>query len=1100
MGRRATQHKVKLLLRWLKYCQLEDSTLSLPTMYLIRYTLKYNSRCDMMYFAEQEPPEPLPPHRDTDELPIFLYSQLEAQNLTNDRSLWKQVKPLLQFIRNHLPQPGHKGKYPTLFGWHSQDRHRTFWFFAFIEIEMEFRIYSARELLRMRHAPLSANLADNLWGKLQSDSDLVDVVRVPVSACRPLPLIKEEPREEKDSANTGHKIVANRVADRVAAPQLDGTDSEWKYVGRSDSENTETQPISAPPGLAAQKAEGFQRFYKAVVSPTHVRVTAGGRIVPNNRGSLSPTTKWTRERALGDVSAGSHPPTVTHSEIPPYPAQQPYGPFTPMMNGLALGMHSGMAPGPVHYPIMPAPMGYNMAGGYAMPPPAFSNFQLPKPAVNQSNSSSRSDKQSDGSGSDKQKPVCISPPEQFDHSRPFYFNGQWMMPNGHPFYPYNLMPPQGFQPAPMSTMMIPSNQSGVNTMIQNGVNSMAQNGVNSMIQTGFNPMVQNGVNGVNPGVQNGVKPMTQAAQPAQLVPSQTHLAPPTAAGSDMAHLQNPPISSIRPSEITKKQIESLRISMRYFEDQLQYNKHQIDEKATEQQAQMVRGQIEQFEKNLESQLAYESSHYPKAEAQNDDVHSTSSNGGNITGGPAKSDAEPNMPQPVPKEFVQAPATKISPVRGGGPTRAASGLNSTKSVSAFQPVKVKAELAIPNKEFAKKASSLPISAALAPPFQPRAPSTSTLATAIHAPQSTASSPDDEHHLANDHLVPPGGSGWRSFFKNSRSVIDLGGPYLVGRLPSGMKSEDATDSDYIYGRKLTKDERRARHMYWGKTPRSLQKGLPKFDGKDFYPPSPTKGSSSDSSTESVSPTSAADLENYPLGDELEQPEHSDPFQGMALSGLANIRSRLGDVTQSESLPPAENSMMGNYGPEIPRPFSCATQVSEVSRAFCQPGVFTHDSSSPSPPSLGSSEDSGKTDFKAKASPNDKSEDSDGALIFQGRQGMMQNGTKSRKSGNTILSTMLKKGKTSANVAPGKVSPTTAQGVLPNYAGHAAASLTPTIANTTPTPRGQCTKVGETNNIRSSTEKRVENRPPVDRRLDESRRGASRLGKGYRNMDSR
>lgn len=924
------------------------------------------------------------------------------------------------------------------------------------------------------------------------------MVRVPVPSGRPLPLIKEEPQKEKEYSDSRHQVVAVRAA----APQLDGTDSEWKYVGRSDSEHTETHPISAPPGLAAQKAEGFQRFYKAVVSPTHVRVTAGGRIVPNNRGSQSPTTKWARERNSGDV-AGSHSTTVAQPGIPPYSIQQPpYGTFTPMMNGIAPNMHPGMAPGPVPYPIIPVPMGYNMAGGYAMPPPTFNHFQPSKPVMNQSNRSSRSDKQSEGSASDKEKPLLVSPPEQFDPSLPFYFNGQWMMPNGHPFYQYNMMPPQGFQPAPMpGQMMMPPEQ--------NGANPTGQNGVNHMVQNGFNPMIQNGVNGANPTVHSGANPMVQYSgvksnQPSQ--PVQPQLVPPTAAGPGMAHSQTPPISSIRPSEITKKQIESLRVSMRYFEDQLQYNKHQIDEKGTEQQAQMVRGQIEQFEKNLESQLAYESSHYPKTDVQNGDVHSTSSKEVN------KSDAGSDMHQSAQQESARS--TKNAPARERAPPRATPALNSAKSVSAFQPVKVKAELALRDKEIAKKASSLPITAALAPPFQPRAPSTSTLATAIHAPQSTASSPDDEHNLINDHLVPRGGSGWRSFFKNSRSVIDLGGPYLVGRLPHGMRPEDASESDYVYGRKLTKDERRARHMYWGKTPRSLQKGLPKFDGKDFYPPSPNKGSSSDSSIESVSPTSAADLDSDLLGDELKQPVHNDPFEGMAPSGMTNIRNRLGDVTQSESLPPPDNSMMSNYGAEIPRPFSCATQVSEVYREFCQPGVVTHDSS---PPSLECSEDSCKDSPQGKSSPNDSSEDSEGALIFQGRQGMVQNGyvmkcvsywgliltparSKSRKSGNTILSSMLKKGKTSANVAPGKVSPTTAQGVIPNYAGHAAASLTPTIANTTPTSRGHFAKAGETNNPRSATERRSENRPPVDRRLDDSRRGVSRQGKGFRNMDSR
>lgn len=169
MGRKAPGRRAKLLLRWLKYSQLNDSSLSAPTLYLIRYTLKYNNRCDMVVFDNEDP---LPPVLGNNKLPIFLYSQLDAQNIANDASLWTQVKPLLQFVRRHLPQSGHKGKYPTLFGWHSQARHRTFWFFAFIEIEMESRIYTARELLRMRHAPLDCKLADNLRAKVQSDSEL----------------------------------------------------------------------------------------------------------------------------------------------------------------------------------------------------------------------------------------------------------------------------------------------------------------------------------------------------------------------------------------------------------------------------------------------------------------------------------------------------------------------------------------------------------------------------------------------------------------------------------------------------------------------------------------------------------------------------------------------------------------------------------------------------------------------------------------------------------------------------------------------------------------------------------------------------------------
>ncbi|KAH7146435.1 hypothetical protein EDB81DRAFT_934383 [Dactylonectria macrodidyma] len=1175
MGRtKKLGRKAKSLLRWLKYCQLHCLSISSPILYLIKYTLRHKQKCRTVVLDYADDDEPLSPETDRISLPTFIYTQLQAQNITNDYVLVEQVQPLLRFVQSVLPKPGHQGTHPTLFGYYCPEKHRTFWFFAFVEIKMGSRIYSARELLNLRHTPLDGEVADHLRLKRKSDSDLDGVILIPLGPIlcgKPLSRIKEEPKKEEDSSVLKEKdpcLAKGKGADRVAAPQLDGTDSEWKYGGRSDSEHTETHPISAPPGLAAQKAEGFQKFYKAVVSPTHVRVTAGGRIVPNSRGSMSPNTKWARERPLGDASAGVHPAAVAHQVIPPYSMQHhQYGPFIPTMNGLPPGMQPGMAPGPVPYSIMPVPMGYNMAGSYAMPPPMFNHAQPTKSAMNQSNGSSQSDKQSEGSAPDKQKPVRISPPEQFDHSRPFYYNGHWMMPNSQPFYPYGMMPPEGFQPATIAgSMILPSDQNGVNQMAQNGVNSMVQNGINGInpmiqnevntvahhavhptVQPGLNPMihngvnamaqngsnlmarngvngtnsmVQNGVNGTNPTVQNGTNPgaqtgvnhMAQTAKPSQHVedaqpaqPVRPRVAPPaTSESKKIHHIQTPPpVSSIRPSDITRKQIDGLRANMRYFEDQLQYNKHQIDEKYTKKQVEMIRGQIQNFEMNLSDQLRKEVFYYPSPNIGNCTQPTNSSRGGSeSTGSRIRSDDELELTQSAKQELIDAAAKKAA--RGKGRARATPSLNSAKTSSAtFQAVQMRAEISLRD---SKKASSLPVGAALAPPFQPRAPSTSTLATAIHAPQSTASGPDDEFHPSNDHLIPAGGSGWRSFFKNSRSVIDLGGPYLLGKVPRGMKPEDVTSADYVYGRKLTKDEKRARHMYWGKTPRNLQKGLPKFDGKDFYPPSPHKGSSSDSSDESLSPTSAADLDSEPLDYEPQQLEHNDPFQGMSSSGRANIRNRLGDATQSEALPPLGDFC--NYGAEIRRSTSCATQVSEITRQY--PGALPQDSLPSTSPSLKNSgeiakdgcndgsKSSCKGGSKGKSTPSDSDEDS--PLTWQGRQGMVQKGTSSRKSGNPMLTSLMKKGKSSANVAPGKVSPTTAQGVLPNYAGHAAASLTPTIANTTPTLRGQFTKIGETNNIRSSTEKRAENRPPVDHRLDELRRGTSHQGNGYRNMDSR
>lgn len=65
-------------------------------------------------------------------------------------------------------------------------------------------------------------------------------------------------------------------------------------------------------------------------------------------------------------------------------------------------------------------------------------------------------------------------------------------------------------------------------------------------------------------------------------------------------------------------------------------------------------------------------------------------------------------------------------------------------------------------------------------------------------------------------------------------------------------------------------------------------------------------------------------------------------------------------------------------------------------------------------------------------------------------------------------------------------TAQGVLPNYSGHATASLTPAIANTT-SSRGPGSKHSEPNDARLIAEKRGENRPPAENIVDESAHGA-------------
>lgn len=78
------------------------------------------------------------------------------------------------------------------------------------------------------------------------------------------------------------------------------------------------------------------------------------------------------------------------------------------------------------------------------------------------------------------------------------------------------------------------------------------------------------------------------------------------------------------------------------------------------------------------------------------------------------------------------------------------------------------------------------------------------------------------------------------------------------------------------------------------------------------------------------------------------------------------------------------------------------------------------------------------------------------------------------------VLKRGLTSSDVLPSTVSSTTAHGYLPQFSGHAAAALSPTISGTISSPsRGSPSKDNEINSNGTSTfmnQKIAESCPPA------------------------
>lgn len=209
-------------------------------------------------------------------------------------------------------------------------------------------------------------------------------------------------------------------------------------------------------------------------------------------------------------------------------------------------------------------------------------------------------------------------------------------------------------------------------------------------------------------------------------------------------------------------------------------------------------------------------------------------------------------------------------------------------------------------FAGRKSSLPAGAAMAEPFQPRgnAPATSMHQSAHSSRRSFTSSVDGDIRAFADGAKFISGSqpSWPMGSNPYPPPNGNSTPYLVGHRPNVHRPDIVHEHEFIYGRELTEDELRARHLYWGNAPQHLFKGLPKFNGKDFYPPSPKKGQSSEESWASVGSSNRA--EPQPDGVDPNGVSGSfaenDPFQSLGQSGPILSRNGPGNSTQSESLP--------------------------------------------------------------------------------------------------------------------------------------------------------------------------------------------------------
>ncbi|KAK8134660.1 hypothetical protein PG984_006672 [Apiospora sp. TS-2023a] len=1049
---------IKRLYKRLRTNQEEDHCLTAYQFVEIKHYLKNHRRCRHIVIKNNLPLDYLACSL-PDNLPKFILSQLEAQRLiTDDCRLSVQVWSAIQIISGCFSRSSsHPRLYPTLFCWRSPNKQRSYYIFAHLTRPMANRKYKASELLDLRDIRPSQDILD----RVHQNPDVADIVTglrrnstmsdsSNVAMARRPKKIKEEP-SSTDSED--QVLFQGRKAPRSSVMNGDAS-SDPKPPRRTEPERIAHEPLSAPTGLAAQQSEGFQRFFKAVVSPTHVRVTAGGRIVPNTRSTASPTSKWDKElpnseNDTNDIGKSSQPdqqmpapdpatcqtappvmaPPMASPMYPGFPAMYPpmagHMPYYPMPGSMGF-------PYPMPYPPMQPP--FMASGSHGAMPQAQAPPQAQVPQQAESHTTVPKPENRQDSRKPKPAPLKLSPPEQFDQNKPFYYNGHFIYPplgSGHMQSPLNPI-----TPSPCFPPSFPGHPALAR------VGSFAQQSSASSLPSPHVMPTQTSM------------PLTASAAVPQQVAPQSQGAPKSSASSQFTSSVQPPPSSIKPSEITKVQLNSLRAQLKYYEDQLQYNKHQIDEEETKGKVRTIRQLIHQFEHNFGMQAHFETSTHSGS-----DTKSTNGGPNPVTeGAPCQTPSRESSMQESDVSVPKAPANSAASSRLGNPTlthtqsmdqirprtvkerRQAAGINSSKGNDTSAALDALVARLSMSGEGSKKSSSF-MPPATTSSFEPSR--TSSLSAGNPTALEANANPILHGNVQMERrssLLQPQQSLWQDFGSYvagarapahaglghpAASVSSYAAPYLVGQLPQGIAPQAASGADYTYARELTEEEKRARHVYWGQV--SIKgSGLPKFDGKDFYPPTPTKAASPDSEQPKVRtrvlPTGRPEVD---YGFAKPKQTTSDPFQAVGDKGSGKV---------SHAVP--------IINPETRDPLECI-QTPKASNGTKSSTAATGDQKPPSP----------------------------SRRIFD---------RSSNKSSNDLWHSMLKKGTASGVAVPRTVSSTTATGYVPPLSSHGTASLGPAFVNANGHAARSLLGKAEQDPAGLPAEKVGENRPPQQQTL--------------------
>jgi hypothetical protein len=626
-------------------------------------------------------------------------------------------------------------------------------------------------------------------------------------------------------------------ASLAANPTRDSQRVQWNLRPRDSSDHS-SQPHSAPGG-AAHQSENFQRFYRAVVSPTHVRVTAGGRIVPNTRATAP-------SHLEGNSGKIIFKPRKSSSDV----EIQPLG-VAPLLSSRSLspGFSQLLAGG-----ILPS---YNYNAQLSGYPLATMATQSLGTFAGNDNAPVTNGESTCGTlhPANLLQPIKISPPSLFDHSKPFVLNGNLICPVPPGYQPPSFSPPFPFtmigNPNLSHSFPPPAGYFIPQPPITTGHTS----------NSAMTPLLD----------QPSALLIPNLAQPLDGLPAFD------------PHFPLPGHLSV--AELTKVQIEGFHNHLKFINNQIANNKHQIDEKYMENQRIEVMAIIEKMEAMLKIQLAHEAkpdiniclngimepgfdSQLVKNHVNGDARQMPEKYSGTAASALSKEEPSTSYGSIVLQDApVAQPSTKVLRSEGVQGTEEAS---DTQTSNRSEPA---------------SKSRLTAAAAMAPPFQPRTQAMVAAnsfceissVTPQNPAQLNAQTPNegrvtDSHQSSHSPRLTETGHanllgahashGLSIYTQNEtlsavcpqvHAIYNQGAascdpaisavsptavPYLVGTLPQGVHSSVAQGADLQYPRPLTDEELRARYLYWGKASRLAHSGLPKFDGKDFYPPSPSK----------------------------------------------------------------------------------------------------------------------------------------------------------------------------------------------------------------------------------------------------------------------